>query len=330
MDPLILSFSVEIAPDQHHYTQRQGRKKRELEGETKSVGGPCNWKDRDFYHRILISSIQQTDSEINLHSWRWPLGLLRRCYVRGWNVIMATGNGQDFGSQASRVVKDASRKAQKAAREFSSQAEKLFEQAKRNASKLGKEDEDLQTKLNRFAQAAIRKLEEVTYDVKRWAAKWDREYQITEKAQQAFEYASEQVQSVDRQLGVGRKTRELTVNLRLKWPTYRRQLSDFLETPIGKSAGTVFLLWLLVSGWFFRLLLFSMWVIPFLPLLISKFGKAAIVQGTCPNCGMQYVGGRNQIVTCSRCRGVVWQPRTDFSRDSKADPQIIDIDIDSK
>ncbi|KAL3701547.1 hypothetical protein R1sor_019569 [Riccia sorocarpa] len=249
---------------------------------------------------------------------------------RRWTIACeATGNGRDFGSQASRVVEDARRKAEKAARDLSTQAEKVFEQAKRSAAEFGKE-EDLQTKLNRFAQAAMRKLEEVSYDLKKLAARLDREYQITEKAQQAFDYASEQVQSVDRQLGVGRKTKELTTSLRLKWPTYRRQFSTFLETPVGKSGATVFLLWLLVSGWFFRLILISLWVIPFLPLLISKLGKAAIVQGTCPNCGMQYVGGRNQIVTCSRCRGVVWQPRTDFSRDSKVDPQIIDIDIDPK
>ncbi|KAL2644937.1 hypothetical protein R1flu_012524 [Riccia fluitans] len=55
----------EIAPHQHHHTQRQGRKKRELEGETKSVGGPCKWKDRDFYHR---------DGDVNMTLSRRLLG----------------------------------------------------------------------------------------------------------------------------------------------------------------------------------------------------------------------------------------------------------------
>lgn len=241
----------------------------------------------------------------------------------------ATGNGRDFENQASRIAEDARRKAEEAAKAFTGKAEEVFEQAKRKAAEFQKDD-DLQAKLNKFARAAIRKLEEVGYDVKRWAAKFDREYGLTEKAQQAFEYASEQVQSIDRQLGAGRKARDLTADLRLKWPSYRRQISTFLESPVGKSAATLFFFWLLVSGWFFRLLLLSMWVIPFVPLLLSKIGKAAIVQGNCPNCGMQYVGGRNQIVQCSRCRGVVWQPRTDFSKDSKVDPQIIDIDIDTK
>jgi hypothetical protein len=73
----------------------------------------------------------------------------------------------------------------------------------------------------RAAQTANLRLEKLAYDVKRKFGKWDREYGISDKAQRARDYAAEQVQNVDRQLGVRQKAWNATTDFRLRLPTVR-------------------------------------------------------------------------------------------------------------
>lgn len=250
---------------------------------------------------------------------------------RRWRPISceATWPGRDSDNQAGRMAEEARRKATDSAKAISRKVEEFLNDAKRNATEFI-ERSDLRGKASRAAQTAGRKFEEFGYDAKRTASKWDREYRISEMVLEAREFAVEQIQNADRQLGVRQKARNFSSDFKLKWPTYRRQLGNFLDTPIGKSFVTLFMVWLVFSGWLFRILLLSMWILPLAaPLLLNTLSKAAVVEGSCPNCGQRYIGGRNQAVTCSRCKGVVWQPRQDFSKDS-SDPRIIDIDVDPK
>ena len=62
-------------------------------------------------------------------------------------------------------------------------------------------------------------------------------------------------------------------------------------------------------------------------------------QGACPACKRQFVGYKNQIIRCTSCGNIVWQPKGDFfSRDgkgtssskSKSDPDIIDVEFEEK
>lgn len=60
-------------------------------------------------------------------------------------------------------------------------------------------------------------------------------------------------------------------------------------------------------------------------------------QGACPACKKQFVGYKNQVVRCTGCRNIVWQPQGDFfSRGSggntrrKSDPDIIDVEFEEK
>ncbi|CAM6091145.1 unnamed protein product [Calypogeia fissa] len=248
-----------------------------------------------------------------------------------WRPISceATWRGRDFENQVGRMAEDVRKKATDAARAFTRKVEEFLNNAKSKAVEFG-ERSDLRGKASRAAQTANRKFEEFGYDARRTAAKWDREYRISEMVQGAREFTVEQIQNADRQLGFRQKARNISSDFKLKWPTYRRQLGNFFDTPIGKSFVTLFMVWLVFSGWLFRILLLSMWILPLAaPLLLNTLSKAAIVEGSCPNCGQRYIGGRNQAVTCTRCKGVVWQPRQDFSKDS-SDPRIIDIDIDPK
>lgn len=70
----------------------------------------------------------------------------------------------------------------------------------------------------RAAKTANLKFEEFAYDFKKQLGKWDRQYRITEKAQEAKDYATEQAQNVDRQFGIRQKARHATADFRLKLP----------------------------------------------------------------------------------------------------------------
>ncbi|MCO5603552.1 hypothetical protein L7F22_057703 [Adiantum nelumboides] len=110
--------------------------------------------------------------------------------------------------------------------------------------------------------------------------------------------------------------------------TKRQQLNQFLQTPIGRMFTTIAFMWFLLSGWLFRIILFSMWVLPLAaPLLISSAARNMIVEGSCPSCKRRFIGNRNQMVICNYCKAVVWQPRQDYSK-GQSDPTIIDVDID--
>jgi hypothetical protein len=229
------------------------------------------------------------------------------------------------------MAEEARRRAVEAARAFGTKADQVFGDVKRKAVEF-KDKNDVEGKARRAAKTANVKFEEFAYDFKKQLGKWDRQYRVTEKAQKVKDYATEQAQNVDRQYGVRQKARNATADFRLKLPAYRRQVTNFMETPIGKTVVSLLLLWFIISGWAFRIFFFSLWFLPFAgPLLIGTLSKAAVVEGACPNCGARYVGGRNQVVMCQRCRGVVWQPRQDFSKgkEDKNDPTIIDIDIDN-
>lgn len=255
----------------------------------------------------------------------WRVNSPRRQFVgvRVRRVARCEASGRGFDDQVGRMAEQARQKAGE-----------VFEDVKRKAVDFN-EKNDVQGKAQRAAKTANLKFEEFAYDFKKQLGKWDRQYRITEKAQKAKDYATEQAQNVDRQFGIRQKARHATADFRLKLPAYRRQLSTFMETPFGRTVVSLLLLWFIVSGWAFRVFFFSLWFLPFAgPLLIGTLSKAAVVEGACPNCGARYVGGRNQVVMCQRCGGVVWQPRQDFSKggfskEDKNDPTIIDINIDN-
>ncbi|MCO5613449.1 hypothetical protein L7F22_067725 [Adiantum nelumboides] len=190
------------------------------------------------------------------------------------------------------------------------------------------EDQNFQGKFQQGFNVANRKLEELTYDARKGAENFDRHFRVSERAQEMSHFASQQVKKFDQQLGLVQKFRNFSSDMQRNWPRYRRQLNQFLQTPIGRMFTTIAFMWFLLSGWLFRIILFSMWVLPLAaPLLISSAARNMIVEGSCPSCKRRFIGSRNQMVICNYCKAVVWQPRQDYSK-GQADPTIIDVDID--
>eukprot|EP00249_Psilotum_nudum_P004923 c18424_g1_i1 orf=89-994(+) len=188
---------------------------------------------------------------------------------------------------------------------------------------------DLRGKLVEVMNRANWKLEELSYDVRKGAEKWERRYRISRRAQQALEFTAEKLRNVDQQFGIGQKARIASLDFRRNFPTYQRRLDRFLQTPLGKAFSTLVFLWLVLSGWLFRIIFFSMWILPLAaPLFLNTVTRNAIVEGACPSCKRRFIGNRSQIIVCNYCRAVVWQPQKQHFSKGNSDPQIIDIDID--
>jgi ribosomal protein S27E len=181
------------------------------------------------------------------------------------------------------------------------------------------------------------------YESKKTAERIDRQYSVQRRLSSVAESAADRARELDRDFEITQRWRTFSLDFRRNWPRYRKQLGEFVDTPVGKSFTTFFFLWFALSGWLFRVLIFATWVLPFAgPLLIGAVANNFIIKGNCPACKRQFIGAKNQIVRCSGCGNIVWQPQGpqgDFfgkggrgnpPRSSKSDPDIIDVEFEEK
>ncbi|XAR52105.1 hypothetical protein NMG60_11020007 [Bertholletia excelsa] len=181
--------------------------------------------------------------------------------------------------------------------------------------------------------------EMLIFETKKTAERIDRRYSLSRQLSAVAQSASDRVREWDRDLEITQRWRTFTLDFSRNWPRYRKQLNDFLDTPLGRSFATIFFLWFALSGWLFRFLIFATWVLPFAgPLLIGTVANNLVIKGACPACKKQFVGYKNQMVRCASCGNIVWQPQRDFfssgprgsSPSSKSDPEIIDVEFEEK
>ncbi|KAH7687457.1 Zinc finger RING/FYVE/PHD-type protein [Dioscorea alata] len=179
--------------------------------------------------------------------------------------------------------------------------------------------------------------ETLAFESRRVAERLDRRFAISRRLDTAARAAAARARELDQELGIARRWRSFSVDFSRNWPRYRKELSNFLETPLGRGFATIFFLWFALSGWLFRFFILATWILPFAaPLLIGTFANSFAIEGSCPACKRRFVGYRNQIIRCTGCRNIVWQPGNDFSsrgggsRPNPSDPDIIDIEIEEK
>ncbi|XVF41594.1 hypothetical protein PTKIN_Ptkin01aG0291700 [Pterospermum kingtungense] len=182
-------------------------------------------------------------------------------------------------------------------------------------------------------------LEQFAFEAKKTAERLDRQYSVSRRVSSAVQSATDRAREIDREFEIGLRWRTFTMDFSRNWPRYRKQLNDFLDTPLGRSFATIFFLWFALSGWLFRVLIFATWVLPFAgPLLIGAVANNLVIKGTCPACKRQFVGYKNQMIRCTSCRNIVWQPEGGdfFRRDSrgstskKSEPEIINVEFEEK
>ncbi|XP_021281687.1 uncharacterized protein LOC110414671 [Herrania umbratica] len=178
----------------------------------------------------------------------------------------------------------------------------------------------------------------LVFEAKKTAERLDRRYSVSRRVSSVVRSATDRAREIDRELEIGLRWRTFTMDFSRNWPTYRKQLNDFLDTPLGRSFATIFFLWFALSGWLFRFLIFATWILPFAgPLLIGAVANNLVIKGACPACKRQFVGYKNQKIRCASCGNIVWQPEGDFfTRDSggtnsrKSEPEIIDVEFEEK
>ncbi|XP_055822905.1 uncharacterized protein LOC129891537 [Solanum dulcamara] len=181
--------------------------------------------------------------------------------------------------------------------------------------------------------------EQFLYEAKKTAERIDRRYDVSRKVSDVAQSAADRAREIDRDFEITRKWRTVALDFRSNWPRYRKQLNDFMDTPLGRSAATIFFLWFALSGWLFRILIIATWVLPFAgPLLIGVVANNLVIKGQCPACRRQFIGNKNSTVRCANCGNIVWQPKGGdfFSRGSrgttpsKSQPDIIDVEFEEK
>ncbi|XWS58796.1 hypothetical protein CRYUN_Cryun08bG0064400 [Craigia yunnanensis] len=180
--------------------------------------------------------------------------------------------------------------------------------------------------------------EQFVFEAKKTAERLDRQYSVSRRLSSVARSATDRAHYFDQEFEIGRRWRTFSMDFSRNWPRYRKQLNDFLNTPLGRSFATIFFLWFALSGWLFRFLIFATWILPFAgPLLIGTVANNLAIKGACPACKRQFVGYKNQIIRCASCGNIVWQPQGDFfRRDSrgttsrKSEPEIIDVEFEEK
>lgn len=203
---------------------------------------------------------------------------------------------------------------------------------------------------DRFAKDAWRTandgFEQFLFEAKKTAERIDRRYSVSRRFSAVAQSASDRAREIDREYDISLRWRTFSMDFNRNWPRYRKQISDFFDTPIGRSFVTIFFLWFALSGWMFRLFIIATWVLPIAgPLLIGTLANNLVIKGACPACKRQFVGYKNQVIRCGGCGNTVWQPKGGFpgrgpgdffsgggrgTRSSKSDPEIIDVDFEEK
>ncbi|KAL1822347.1 hypothetical protein ACET3Z_009125 [Daucus carota] len=179
--------------------------------------------------------------------------------------------------------------------------------------------------------------EQFAYETRKTAEKIDRRFAVSRRLSDAAESARYRAKEIDRDLRIMDKWRSFSFDFSRNWPSYRKQLIEFFDTPLGKGITTIVFLWVALSGWLFRIVIFSIWVLPFAgPLLLGAFANFLVIKGSCPACKRQFIGAKTQTVRCAGCGNIVWQPQGDlFSRGSQggsssSKSEIIDVEFEEK
>lgn len=185
--------------------------------------------------------------------------------------------------------------------------------------------------------------ERFLFEAKKTAERIDRRYSLSRRLSSVASAAAYRAREIDREFEIGQRYRTFTLDFQRNWPKYRKELKNFLDSPLGKSFATLFFIWFALSGWLFRIFIIATWVLPFAgPLLIGTLANTLVIKGTCPACKMQFAGYKNQVIRCTGCGNIVWQPKEGkgdfFSRGtgtrnnskSESDPDIIDVDFEEK
>ncbi|XP_020551172.1 uncharacterized protein LOC105166810 isoform X2 [Sesamum indicum] len=73
------------------------------------------------------------------------------------------------------------------------------------------------------------------YETRKTAERIDRRYAVSRRLSTVAQSATDRARELDREFEITQRWRSFTLDFSRNWPRYRRQLSDFLDTPLGRS-----------------------------------------------------------------------------------------------
>ncbi|KAK4403733.1 hypothetical protein Sango_0741900 [Sesamum angolense] len=73
------------------------------------------------------------------------------------------------------------------------------------------------------------------YETRKTAERIDRRYAVSRRLSTVAQSAADRARELDREFEITQRWRSFTLDFSRNWPRYRRQLSDFLDTPLGRS-----------------------------------------------------------------------------------------------
>ncbi|XP_039043617.1 uncharacterized protein LOC120182824 [Hibiscus syriacus] len=78
--------------------------------------------------------------------------------------------------------------------------------------------------------------EQFIFEAKKTAERLDHQYSISRQLSSAVQSATERAREIDREFEIGLHCRTFSMDFSRNWPRYRKQLNDFLDTPLGRSS----------------------------------------------------------------------------------------------
>nr|ACF81654.1 unknown [Zea mays] len=133
--------------------------------------------------------------------------------------------------------------------------------------------------VRRAWQGANAGAERFAFEARQAAQRLDSRFSISRRLADASRAARARAVEIDAEFGIGRRWRSFSVDFSRNWPRYRRDINDFMGTPIGRALATIFFLWLALSGWLFRIFIFGTFVLPFAaPLLLGTFANRVAIE----------------------------------------------------
>ncbi|CAI5469466.1 unnamed protein product [Closterium sp. Yama58-4] len=217
-------------------------------------------------------------------------------------------NPEELQEELSRAFRSAKKQSKVALRKIADGTAGALRCAQSKVAEFEREN-DLRGKAREAVGAANERLEEVAFEAERHAFRFDAQFGVSSRVEEMKRAVVSAAYDVDCNLRIRQRMRDMIKEIQYQLPKYLKRWAEFRTTPAGQLVMFVVFAWLLISGWLAQIFLWSLCIVPLLPLLARALAKAAFVEGDCPSCGVRFIGPRRELLICRGCHHVVWTPK---------------------
>ncbi|CAI5463975.1 unnamed protein product [Closterium sp. Yama58-4] len=212
-------------------------------------------------------------------------------------------NPEELQEELSRAFRSAKKQSKVALRKIADGTAGALRCAQSKVAEFEREN-DLRGKARDAVGAANERLEEVAFEAERHAFRFDAQFGVSSRVEEMKRAVVSAAYDVDCNLRIRQRMRDMIKEIQYQLPKYLKRWAEFRTTPAGQLVMFVAFAWLLISGWLAQIFLWSLCIVPLLPLLARALAKAAFVEGDCPSCGVRFIGPRRELLICRGCHHV--------------------------